>query len=41
MIQGDGVDKNSIEDILISMKENNYSAANITFGMGGAFATKA
>ena len=40
MIQGDGVDKNSIEDILISMKENNYSAANITFGMGGALLQK-
>lgn len=40
VIQGDGVDKNSIEDILISMKENNYSAANITFGMGGALLQK-
>ncbi len=40
VIQGDGVDKNSIEDILFSMKENNYSAANITFGMGGALLQK-
>jgi len=40
VIQGDGVDKNSIEDILISMKENNYSASNITFGMGGALLQK-
>ena len=40
VIQGDGVDKNSIEDILISMKENNCSAANITFGMGGALLQK-
>jgi len=40
VIQGDGVDKNSIEDILFSMKENNYSAVNITFGMGGALLQK-
>ena len=40
VIQGDGVDKNSIENILFSMKENNYSAANITFGMGGALLQK-
>lgn len=40
VIQGDGVDKNSIEDILFSIKENNYSAANITFGMGGALLQK-
>jgi len=35
IIQGDGVDKSSIKDILESLKENGFSADNISFGMGG------
>ncbi|MFV0289074.1 MAG: nicotinate phosphoribosyltransferase [Mycoplasmatales bacterium] len=36
LIQGDGVNFNEIYDILKMMKENNYAADNIAFGMGGA-----
>ena len=36
VIQGDGIDKDSIESILKAMKINNYSVDNIAFGMGGA-----
>ena len=35
IIQGDGVDKKSIKDILESLKQNGFSADNIAFGMGG------
>lgn len=36
IIQGDGVDFNSIYDILKMMQENGYASNNIAFGMGGA-----
>ena len=36
IIQGDGVNINSITDILESLKQNGFSADNIAFGMGGA-----
>lgn len=36
VIQGDGIDEDSIEDILISMAGRKLSADNIAFGMGGA-----
>lgn len=36
VIQGDGVNKDSIEDVLFLMKHNGFSADNIAFGMGGA-----
>ncbi len=40
IIQGDGVDEKSIENILQALKENNFSAENIAFGMGGALLQK-
>ena len=36
LIQGDGVNIESIKEILQAMKDNGYSAENIAFGMGGA-----
>lgn len=36
LIQGDGVNHDSISEILSVMKLNGYSASNIAFGMGGA-----
>jgi nicotinamide phosphoribosyltransferase len=36
IIQGDGVDPDSIRDIFVAMHGRRYSASNITFGMGGA-----
>lgn len=36
IIQGDGVDEESIERILATLKLNGYSADNVAFGMGGA-----
>ncbi len=36
LIQGDGVDFNEIYDVLKMLKEHEYSADNIAFGMGGA-----
>lgn len=36
LIQGDGVNQASIENILKAMRANGYSASNIAFGMGGA-----
>lgn len=36
VIQGDGVNLDSIEEILKAMKVAGWSAENITFGMGGA-----
>ena len=36
VIQGDGVNKRSIEGILGTMKTNGWSSDNIAFGMGGA-----
>lgn len=40
VIQGDGVDRDSIRDILQHMKDKHYSASNIAFGMGGALLQK-
>ena len=36
VIQGDGVNLDSIEEILLTMEKNNISADNIAFGCGGA-----
>lgn len=40
LIQGDGVDFDSISAILTSMKLSGYSVDNIAFGMGGALLQK-
>lgn len=40
IIQGDGVDRESINGILETMKSARYSASNIAFGMGGALLQK-
>lgn len=40
LIQGDGVNEDSIREILTVMKQNGYSASNIVFGMGGALLQK-
>ncbi len=40
LIQGDGVNPLSIEEILDAMKRNGFSADNIAFGMGGALLQK-
>ena len=40
VIQGDGVDHNSIINILATMMEGGWSADNIAFGMGGALLQK-
>lgn len=36
VIQGDGVNQESIVDILAALMNNGFSASNIAFGMGGA-----
>ncbi len=36
VIQGDGVDPESIRGILIALHNHGYSASNLAFGMGGA-----
>jgi nicotinamide phosphoribosyltransferase len=36
VIQGDGINEESIREILETAKMNGYSATNIAFGMGGA-----
>lgn len=36
VIQGDGINEDSIREILEVAKRNGYSASNIAFGMGGA-----
>ncbi len=36
VIQGDGINQNSIRAILQNVMEGGYSATNVTFGMGGA-----
>jgi len=36
VLQGDGIDEDTIEDILFSITELGYSADNLAFGMGGA-----
>lgn len=40
LIQGDGVNQESIREILTVMKNNGFSASNIAFGMGGALLQK-
>ncbi len=35
VIQGDGINENSIDEILRVLLDNGYSATNIAFGMGG------
>ncbi len=40
LIQGDGVDRSSINDILNAMMSKGFSADNIAFGMGGALLQK-
>ena len=40
IIQGDGVNENSIREILESLKTEGFSASNIAFGMGGALLQK-
>jgi nicotinamide phosphoribosyltransferase len=40
VIQGDGVDYDSIGEILATLKRNGWSADNIAFGMGGALLQK-
>lgn len=40
LIQGDGVNLKSIEEILLAMLCRGYSASNIAFGMGGALLQK-
>ncbi len=36
LIQGDGINEDSITQILSTMKAHGYSASNVAFGMGGA-----
>lgn len=36
IIQGDGINEQSIVEILTTLKDNQFSADNIAFGMGGA-----
>jgi nicotinamide phosphoribosyltransferase len=36
VIQGDGINEDSLKDILLMATEAGYSATNVTFGMGGA-----
>lgn len=40
VIQGDGVDINSIDEILLALSYAGYSADNVAFGMGGALLQK-
>ncbi len=40
VIQGDGINENSLTDILQALKEHNISAENVSFGMGGALLQK-
>jgi nicotinamide phosphoribosyltransferase len=39
IIQGDGINENSIQEILNTLIDSGYSATNIAFGMGGALLT--
>lgn len=36
IIQGDGINENSIQEILDNLMDHGFSASNIAFGMGGA-----
>lgn len=40
LIQGDGIDQDSIAEILATLKAHDYSASNVGFGMGGALLQK-
>lgn len=40
IIQGDGINEQSIHDILSRLKSEGFSASNIAFGMGGALLQK-
>jgi nicotinamide phosphoribosyltransferase len=40
VIQGDGIDQDSIGEILSTLKTHGYSASNVAFGMGGALLQK-
>ena len=40
IIQGDGVDAESIDEILSEMEDSGWSADNVAFGMGGALLQK-
>lgn len=40
LIWGDGINETTIEEILSKLKESQWSADNITFGMGGALLQK-
>jgi len=40
VIWGDGIEYSGIRDILYAMKNNNWSASNIVFGMGGGLLQK-
>jgi len=40
VIQGDGINEDSINEILEALKKRGYSASNIAFGMGGALLQK-
>lgn len=40
VIQGDGIEQESIEAILANLKTNKWSTDNVTFGMGGALLQK-
>ena len=40
LIQGDGVNPDSIKDILVAITEMGYCATNLAFGMGGALLQK-
>lgn len=40
MIQGDGIDLNTIQEILNTVLRAGYSASNVVFGMGGALLQK-
>ncbi|MGI8786728.1 MAG: nicotinate phosphoribosyltransferase [Pyrinomonadaceae bacterium] len=40
IIQGDGVNQNSIKAILQRLKDENFSASNIAFGIGGSLLQK-
>jgi len=40
MIQGDGIDLQMVEDILVNFEENGFSSENIAFGSGGGLLQK-
>lgn len=40
VIQGDGIDEDSIKEILAGIINDGYSASNVAFGMGGALLQK-